>query len=76
VIGAERCHRAARFFRERKSTMHDVPPHSPDDRHPIAQQLDESNGRIKRPQRSDRNMKDVARGSDVERREAGRGVKV
>jgi len=56
--------------------MHDTPPGKPDPRHSLAQQADESNGRIKRPQRSDRAMKDVARGSDVERREAGRGTKV
>ncbi|MFO1256765.1 MAG: hypothetical protein U1E37_14035 [Sphingomonadaceae bacterium] len=55
--------------------MHDKPPNPPDDRHPIARQADESHGRIKRPQRSDRSMKDVPRGSDVERRESGRGVK-
>lgn len=56
--------------------MHDTAPHSPDDRHPLGRQADESNGRIKRPQRADRSMKDVPRGSDVERRSAGRGTRV
>ena len=56
--------------------MHDIAPHSPDTRHPLAQQAGEDKGRIKRPQRSDRTMKDVPRGSDVERRGAGRGVRV
>lgn len=56
--------------------MHDIPPHDPDTRHPLAQQADESHGRIKRPQRSDRMMKDVPRGSEVERRESGRGHRV
>ncbi|MDE2412685.1 MAG: hypothetical protein KGM18_13015 [Sphingomonadales bacterium] len=56
--------------------MHDVPPHSPDTRHPLAQQTDESHGRIKRAQRTDRFMRDVPRGSEVERREAGRGLRI
>ena len=56
--------------------MHDIQPHEPDTRHPLAQQADEKNGRIKRPQRSDRSMQDVPRGSDVQRRESGCGVKV
>ncbi len=56
--------------------MHDTAPHSPDDRHPIGRQANESHGRIKRPQRSKGSMKDVPRGSDVERREAARGLRV
>ena len=56
--------------------MHDKAPHTPDTRHPIAQQADESHGKIKRPQRQDNSMKNVTRGSEVERREAGRGTKI
>jgi hypothetical protein len=56
--------------------MHDVPPNAPDKRHPLAQEADESKGRIKRPQRSERDMQDVALGSEPERREAGRGAKI
>lgn len=46
--------------------MHDVPPHQPDDKHPIAQQAAESKGRIKRPQQTDATMaeKDLPRGSE------------
>lgn len=56
--------------------MHDTPPHTPDTRHPIAQQADESHGRIKRPQRGKGSMKQVPRGSEVERREAARGTRI
>lgn len=56
--------------------MHDTPPHSPDTRHPLAQQADESHGMIKRPQRDKGSMKQVTRGSEVERREAARGTRV
>ncbi len=56
--------------------MHDIPPSSPDTRHPMAQQTDERHGRIKPIQRQDSSMKDVPRGSDVERRSAGRGHRV
>lgn len=56
--------------------MHDNAPSQPDTRHPLAQQADERNGRIKRAQRTDRMMKDVPRGSEVERRESGRGHRV
>lgn len=56
--------------------MHDVPPHLPDTRHPLAQQIDEPKGLIKRPGRSNRMKKGVARGSEIEPREAGRGLRV
>ncbi|PKB24939.1 hypothetical protein B0I00_0118 [Novosphingobium kunmingense] len=56
--------------------MHDIPPHQPDTRHPLAQQADESQGRIKRIQRDNASMRNVPRGSEVERREAGRGHRV
>ncbi len=56
--------------------MHDTAPRSPDDRHPLGRQADESNGRIKRPQRGKGSMDNVPLGSDSERREAGRGTKV
>ena len=38
-----------------------------------AQQASEENGRIKRPQRSERDMQDTARGSEVETRSAASG---
>ena len=44
-------------------------PNRPEDRSP-AQQAGEENGRIKRPQRSERDMIDTARGSEVETRAA------
>jgi len=56
--------------------MHDTAPHTPDDRHPIGRQADESNGRIKRPQRGKGSMTNLPRGSEVERREAGRGLRM
>ncbi len=56
--------------------MHDTAPHTPEDAHPIGRQADESNGRIKRPKRSNSSMNNVPRGSDMERREAARGQKV
>ena len=56
--------------------MHDTAPHTPDDSHPLGRQANESNGRIKRSQRSNNSMNNVPRGSEVERREAGRGHKV
>lgn len=48
--------------------MHDTAPHTPDDRHPLARQADESHGRIKRPQQTDATMaeKDLPRGSERE----------
>ena len=55
--------------------MHDRPPNPPDDRHPIARVADEKHGRVKRRQRRNGSMKNASRGSEVERREAGRGVK-
>jgi len=55
--------------------MHDTAPHTPDDRHPIARQADESHGRIKRRQQTDATMaeRDLARGSEPETRAASRG---
>jgi hypothetical protein len=49
--------------------MHDTAPHSPDTRHPLAQQADESHGRIKRRQQTDADMagKDQPRGSEREK---------
>ena len=56
--------------------MADRNPHSAVETHQLSHQQDESKGRIKRPQRQDRDMQDVARGSEPERRDAGRGRKV
>ncbi|MGX7951784.1 hypothetical protein ACWPM1_04375 [Tsuneonella sp. HG249] len=44
-------------------------PNQPEDQSP-AQQAGEENGRIKKPQRSEREMVDLARGSEVETRAA------
>lgn len=54
--------------------MHDVPPHTPDDRHPLARQAGEDKGRIKRPQQTDATMagKDLPRGSEPETRGASK----
>ncbi len=46
-------------------------PEQPENQTP-AQQADETHGSIKRPQRSERDMLDTARGSEVETRAAAR----
>lgn len=47
-------------------------PDQPSERSP-ARQAGEEHGSIKRPQRSERDMVDLARGSEVETRAAARG---
>ena len=47
-------------------------PNQSENRSP-AQQAGEEHGKIKRPQRSERDMEDTARGSEVETRSAASG---